>query len=320
MKTFARRYPWPLLLTCLCFWLEGVLSQEKPKPVYYLNPDWSPDGSKILFESTKDGKFALYTIKLDGSGLQKLTGGDANNEQARWSADGKQIVFISDRDGRDQLYLMPADGSQQRRLTNTPSGDFLPDLSLKGDWVVFTSSPQEKTRTTEIYLIRTDGTGRTRLTYYGDSEIGNPRWSPDGKKILFSKSMILPDSFPRLSSEKKALLRAQVKNSGEIFIMDKDGSNVRNLTNNDIPDEDAQWSKDSKTIYFISEREGAPNVYVMNVNGSNVRKVADGSIVTSPTISPDGKYFAYVKGVEGKYGVYLFELKTGKEQLLIGEL
>jgi Tol biopolymer transport system component len=293
-------------------------SQEKPKPAYYFNPDWSPDGSRVLFESNKDGRFALYTIKLDASGLQKLTSGAADDAQARWSRDGKQIVFISNRDGRDQLYLMNADGSHQRRLTNAPGGDFLPDLSPKGDQVVFTTSAEITTRTTEIYLTRTDGTDRTRLTNYGDSETGNARWSPDGRKILFSKSMILPDSFPRSSSEEKARMRAQVKNSGEIFIMDKDGSNVIDLTNNSAPDSGAYWSRDGRTIYFMSEREGTRNVYAMNVDGSNVRKVADGTVVREANVSRDGKHFVYTKEVNGRQGLYVYDVRNGTERLLIG--
>ncbi len=318
MKTLVIRFSWLLLFTCLCFWAEGVHSQEKPKPVYYFNSDWSPDGSRVLFESNRDGKFALYTIKLDGSGLHKLTSGEADDAQARWSRHGKQIVFISNRDGHDQLYLMNADGSNQRRVTNTAGGDFLPDLSPKGDEVVFTSSAERLTRTTEIYMTRTDGTGRTRLTNYGDSEAGNPRWSPDGRKILFSKSMILPDSFPRSSSEEKARMRAQVKNSGEIFIMDKDGSNTRNLTNNNAPDGGAHWSRDGRTIYFMSDSEGTRNVYAMNVDGSNVRKVADGTVVRDANVSRDGKHFVYTKEVNGRQGLYVYDVRNGTERLLIG--
>ena len=57
----------------------------------------------------------------------------------------------------------------------------------------------------------------------------------------------------------------------------------------------------------------------MKADGTKVRKVADGKIVTNPFISPDEKYFAYTKEVEGKWGLYIYEIKSGKERLLIGE-
>ncbi len=127
----------------------------------------------------------------------------------------------------------------------------------------------------------------------------------------------MPLNYPNLSNEEKAQTRAQVKNSGEIFIMDKDGSNVRNLTHNNTPDGGARWSKDG--IYFLSQREGAPNVYVMNVDGEHVRKVADGNVVRDANVSPDEKYFAYSKDVGKKSGLYIYEIKSAAERRLIGE-
>ena len=296
-------------------------SQEEPKAAYYFNPDFSPDGSQIIFESTRDGNFAIYAIRIDGSGLRKLTNGEVNDSQARWSSDGGQIVFISDRDGHgthEQIYIMDADGSNQRRITNDSVGNFLPDLSPDGNQVVFTSSPRQASRGTEIFTIRTDGTRRFSLTNYGDSETGNPRWSPDGKQILFSKQMIFPDGFPKLSSQEKLQVRNQVKNSAEIFIMETDGSHARNLTNNSFPEGDAHWSKDGKKIYFISEQERTSALFVMNSDGSQARKLAVGDFVHSANLSRDGKYFVYSKEVFGKFGLFIYDREEMTERLLIG--
>ena len=118
-------------------------SQAKPTPIYYFNPHWSSDGKKIVFESTKDGKSAIYTIYADGSNLSRLTNGKTTDGQPRWSRDGKKIVFYSQRDGHLQLYVMNADGSEQRKLTNEADLDYLPDFSPKGDFVVFQSRKEQ---------------------------------------------------------------------------------------------------------------------------------------------------------------------------------
>jgi TolB protein len=303
---------------CLVCWLLMLSmgsshAQEAKPPIYYYNPDWSPDASSIVFESTRDGKYAIYTIRVDGTGLRKLSSGEVDDEQPRWSPDGRQIVFISSRDGHLQLYLMDADGSHQRRLTQSADIDYQPDFSPKGDVVVFQSRTERASVVHDIYIVRTDGSGRTRLTDQR-ANYGAPRWSPDGKKILFERNPIIKRYYKEMS---KAEL-AQVHSSQELYVMNRDGTGIRNLTNNSGSDCCATWSKDGKTIYFVSEREGAPHVYLMRADGSNVRKVADGSVVSKPTISRDRKYFAYTKEVNGKWGLYIYTIKTGRERLLIG--
>lgn len=300
-----------------------ALAQEKT--VYYFNPHWSADGKRIVFESTKDGKFAVYTISADGSNLKKLTGDESNNEQPRWSPDGKQIVFISDRTGDLRLYTMNADGSRQRRIGNTDDTDYLPEFSPKGDLLVFQSRPERASLSHDIYTIRVDGTGRTRLTDQTADYLG-PRWSPNGKKILFTKTEFISknmrDEMSKMTRDERQKLIARRNASGEIFVMDADGSNIKNLTNNDVSDGGAEWSRDGKTIYFTSERDGSrdgsPNIYAMNADGSKARKIASGDVVKDINISPDGKYFAYTKEGDKKWGLYIYEIKSGKERLLTG--
>lgn len=288
-------------------------AQQKPAPVYYFNPQWSSDGKKIVFESTKDGKSAIYTINADGSNLRKLTDGTTTDGQPSWSRNGKLIVFYSQRDGRLQLYVMNADGSGQRKLTDGADLDYLPDFSPKGDLVVFQSRKEQPGIAHDIYTIRVDGTNRTRLT---DEKNGytSPKWSPDGKRIVFELAVVTKKYYRELSREEMG----KMKNSTEIFVMDKDGTNMKNLTNNNVQDSTPQWSKNGKTIYFMSDRDGSQNVYAMDADGTRVRKVADGKMVTNPFVSPDEKHFAYTKEVDGKWGLFIYEIKTAKERLLTG--
>lgn len=287
-------------------------AQQKPTPIYYFNPHWSPDGKSLVFESTKDGKSAIYTAYADGSNIRKLTAGEEDG-QPRWSRDGKKIVFYSQRDGHMQLFVMNADGSDQRKLTNDADLDYLPDFSPKSDFVVFQSRKERPGIAHDIYIIRVDGTNRTRLTD-GKNGYTSPKWSPDGKKILFEQAVVTKKYYRELSREEMT----QMKSSTEIFVMEKDGKNLKNLTDNNFEDSTPQWSKNGKTIYFMSMRDGSPNIYAMNANGTNARKIADGKIVTNPFISPDEKLFAYTKEVEGKWGLYVYEIKSGSERLLIG--
>jgi TolB protein len=290
-----------------------ALAQTKSAPIYYFNPHWSADGRRLVFESTREGRSAIYTIGVDGSGLRRLTDGSTNDGQPRWSRDGKQIVFYSERDGHMKLFVMNSDGTDQRKLTVGTDLDYLPDFSPKGDYVVFQSRNERPGIAHDIYIVRTDGSGRTRLTD-GKNGYTSPKWSPDGKKILFERAIVTKKYYRDLSREEMS----QMKSSTEIFVMDKDGTNLKNLTNNIVEDSTPQWSKNGKTIYFMSKRDGAANVYAMKADGTRVRKIADGKVVPNPFISPDEKHFAYTKEVNGSWGLYIYEIRSGKERLVIG--
>ena len=85
--------------------------------------EWSPDGSRILFWSDRDGNLEIYAMNADGSGVTRLTNASGRDYVPRWSPDGSRILFVSDRDSNLEIYVMNADGSGVTRLTNDPAED-----------------------------------------------------------------------------------------------------------------------------------------------------------------------------------------------------
>jgi len=87
-------------------------------------PRYSPDGSKIVFQSNRDGQREIYVMNSDGTGQTRLTNNPAWDTAPAWSPDGTKILFTSLRDGpmSPALYLMNADGSSQTRLTSGTDG------------------------------------------------------------------------------------------------------------------------------------------------------------------------------------------------------
>jgi Tol biopolymer transport system component len=83
-------------------------------------PELSPDGSKIVFYSDRDGNNEIYIMNADGSNQNRLTNNPAMDTYPKWLPDGKRISFLSDRDGVSgvmHIYVMNADGINQSRLT-----------------------------------------------------------------------------------------------------------------------------------------------------------------------------------------------------------
>jgi uncharacterized protein (DUF885 family)/Tol biopolymer transport system component len=139
------------------------------------SPDWSPDGQKILFDSTRDGNHEIYIINADGSDPVNLTRHPAHDTSPAWSPDGTQIVFVSDRDDDQEIYVMNADGSGQTRLTDRFGFDKSPSWSPDGQYIVFYS--RHENNNTEIYRMRADGSEQVRLTREADFD-GFPAWQP----------------------------------------------------------------------------------------------------------------------------------------------
>jgi Tol biopolymer transport system component len=93
------------------------------------DPVWSPDGTKIAFESNRGGDYDVYVMNADGTGVRDLTNHPALDASPAWSPDGKKIAFVSDRakKGLRQIYEMSAGGSHVVRITHEGVWTIAPD-------------------------------------------------------------------------------------------------------------------------------------------------------------------------------------------------
>jgi TolB protein len=155
-------------------------------------PNWSPSDDRIVFFSDRDGDAEIYAVNTDGSAETQLTDNDASDYTPRWSPDGLQILFISERDGNAEIYVMNADGSGQTNVSDDPAHDEFAFWSPEGARILYVSYQGGADPffigdgDAEIFVVNPDGSDKTNLT---DNDVwdGDPGWSPDGKRILFTR-------------------------------------------------------------------------------------------------------------------------------------
>jgi TolB protein len=230
----------------------------------------------------------LYLIKDDGTGLRRLTQ-NAGLGGAAWSPDGRKLVFVErpQRSGaacrpagrcHDEIYVINTDGTGLRRLTRNAVSDGGPVWSPDGRRIAFTRDRDPQT--VNIYVMNADGTGQRRLT-------PNIRrrpwielaWSPDWKKIAFIAS-------------------GGRRGAADIFVINADGSDLRNVTNTVTTSFDFAWSPDGRRIAYLEGNPGGAPLSVVNADGTGKRRLTGPLMVDlgSPSWSQDGRTIAFTGG------------------------
>jgi len=234
----------------------------------------------------KDNNIKLVDIK-------RLTTDPGQDLEPAWSPDGKEILFTSHRNKGTAVWRMNADGSNQRDITsNIIESSRNADWGSNGNIVV----SYRDSGFAGIGIINPDE--NSFIPIYPALEgnrSGWPKYSPDCSEIVFQK---------------------YINANWEIYMMNSDGSNLRNLTNNPAIDNQPVFLPD-KRILFWSDRANpyqAPieaDLYLMNSDGSNIIRLTNalgGEL--DPRISQNGKYllFTSFRHMEDPFQLYLTEL------------
>ena len=214
-------------------------------------PTLSPDRTRVVFESSRDGNYEIYVMGADGSAPTNITQHDAQDYSPAWSPDGQQIAFVSNRNGDRELYIMNADGTGVEQLTFEPgNGAGGPAWSPDGSSIAFVSAG-------EIFAIEL-ASGDVRLLSNSDLSVGSPAWSPDGAWIAYIE------------------VDAQHEFS-HVWVMAADGNEARQLTFGNFWERTLTWSPDGTHIAVgrIVDMETRYDLYMVPLDGGAEERVTD---------------------------------------------
>jgi eukaryotic-like serine/threonine-protein kinase len=200
------------------------------------NPRWSPDGRYLYFSSDRGGSANIWRVPIDeetgeaGGPPEAVTtgGGTGQRQHMSLSADGKRMTYIEQL-LNEAIFKVPFDSSTQTiqgtpiPVTQGSRRSDAPDVSPDGQWLAFQTLGKKE----DIYVIRTDGSGEKQLT---DDDFNDriPRWSPDGKRIIFYSN------------------RTGIY---ELWSINADGGNLQQITRNSSQSVTrSAWSPDGKSL------------------------------------------------------------------------
>ena len=292
---------------------------------------FSLDGTKLSFQRTPRGGMCdqIYGMDLDGNIGSLVSTGKGKTTCAYYLPNGKEILFASTHLAGDDcppkpdfsqgyvwaindtydIFIANEDGSNLRQLTDSKGYDAEATVSLTGDRIVFTST---RNGDLDIYSMNIDGSDVKQLT----DELGydgGPFFSADGSKIIYRRTKF--DNEEQKEDYKRLLNQGLIRPGKlEIWVMDADGSNKRQVTNNGAANFAPYFFPNGERILFCSNLSD-PNgrnfdVFAINLDGTDLERITYSEEFDGfPIFSPDGKKLVFCSNrnneVQGETNVFI---------------
>jgi TolB protein len=266
-------------------------------------PSTGTSSGSIVFSSKQEGQFDIFEMRPDGSGLVRLTTTPTRDNFPEASPNGKYFTYIAISEDYSTVALMiqAFDGTvSQPILKQIPvqGTAFSPDGIAMAICIGLVQSGQLQN---DIYLANLmTGGALTKLTHAPDQDGAMPQWSPDGRQIAFASGR---------------------SGHQEIYVMDVDGGNPRQLTTLGAISGEPAWSPNGARIVFFSGTSSMTQIFTMSRDGTGLLRLTNSSGHNGhPRWSPDGQRIVFWSSRSGTEHIYTVRADgTGEQQLTSGQ-
>jgi Tol biopolymer transport system component len=292
---------------------------------------WSPDGTKLIFQSTRDGAQCdqIYMMNADGSNQHMVSTGKGVTTCGYFLADSKHFVYASTHEAGPacpapadrskgyvwavypgfDIYLADENGKIEKKLTNAPGYDAEATVNWKKSEIIYTS---KSSGDLDLWTMKTDGSAKKQITKTEGYD-GGPTFSRDGAKMVWRA--FHPDTPEKTATYRDLLkqdLTAPMKM--ELWVANGDGSNAKQITKFGCASFAPTFTPDGKKILFSSNKHKCDSrdfeLYMVNLDGSGLEQVTSyGGFTSFPEFSPDGKKLVFASSYQGT-GNYEFNIFT----------
>src|SRR5437667_6655635 len=277
-----------------------------------LEPAWSPDGTKIVFASNRDGNYELYTINPDGTGVTRLTRNTVSDREPSW-----QPISVTPLPGisiNDVTLTEGVSGTKNFDFTVTRSGDISSTSSVNfatADGTATVANSDYVANSGTLSFAAGETTKTITIVVNGDTTV-----EPDetfSVNLSNCVGCIITDSHgvgtilvgQAVSNGKIAFVSDRDGNN-EIYTMNPDGTGVKRLTVNAASDLSPAWSPDGTKIAFSTNRDGNDEIYTINADGTGVTRLTSNTHSDlNPAWSPDGTKIADQRNRDGNYEIHV---------------